>query len=186
MCYSRGLVFSRRPNEEHNPFERSSGCSLVWKSNCASGKRLNAFKFYWLGELASFSKYRFGPLNKGISWHWLVTDRPCELPAWSVCTDVSKTMPFHEASLRTQLFIRTLNTLEWGQWKEMYYFLAQYDWKNSAVLKHFQSRAWKGLFAVMKHLRVWALVCEYTAIDWNNAKNLQICQHYKSLGNRAS
>lgn len=133
-------------------------------------RKIKHFYFLWLGQLASFSKCRFRPLNKGISWRWLVTDRPHELPAPSVGTHVSKTMPFHETSLWTQLFIRTLDTLEWGQWKKIYYFLAQYDWKNSAVLKHFQSRACKGLFAVKKGLWVWALVCEYTAIDWNNAK----------------
>lgn len=56
LCYSWGLVFSRMPNDEYDLSERSFGDSLVWRRNYASGKRLNTLTFYWLGELASFSK----------------------------------------------------------------------------------------------------------------------------------
>lgn len=58
LCYSRGLVFSRTPNDEYDSFERSFGDLRVWKRNYASGKRLNTLTFYWLGELGSFSKWQ--------------------------------------------------------------------------------------------------------------------------------
>lgn len=53
----------------------------------------------------------------------------------------------------------------------MYDLLVQYDWKHSAGLNRFQSRAWKVLFAVMKSLWVWALVCAYTTTDWDDEKS---------------
>lgn len=56
LCYSRGLVFSRMPNDDWKKL--TSGDSLVWKRNYASGKRLNTLTLYWLGELWSFSKWQ--------------------------------------------------------------------------------------------------------------------------------
>lgn len=102
LCYSWGLVFSRMPNDEYDSSERSFGDSLVWRRNYASGKRLNTLTFYWLGELASFSKSQDQAIKQMGFTALAATHRTHELPALSICMNVGKTMPFHEISVQTQ------------------------------------------------------------------------------------
>lgn len=47
------------------------------------------------------------------------------------------------------------------------------------MLNHFQGRACKVVFAVMKGLWIWALVCTCTAIHWDNEKSPSLSALWK-------
>jgi len=65
-----------------------------------------------LGNWEVSANGRIRPFDKWVAQRSLASDRPHELPALSAPVNLGETLPFHETSVQTQSFIRTMNILQ--------------------------------------------------------------------------